>query len=291
VRISRKQFVKSLAGFAGLTSVRQISANPLGLPIGIQLYTVRNDLQRDFQGTLQKLAAMGYGAVEASVTSEGSIDFNGGAPREFKSKLDQAGLLIPSCHFSPPKDDTEWARRIDTAHELKLEYMLCAAPFKTNSLDAWKRASEFFNHLGEQCRDAGLRFAVHNHNAEFRVYEGVIAYDQLLKSTDKNLVEMEMDCFWTTFAGQDPVKYFRQYPGRFPLLHIKDLKTGYSPTTGEFQGNPFVEVGNGVVNWKRIFDAASVAGLKHYYVEQDRWDRPSLESARISVDYLKKLTG
>ncbi len=287
--ISRKDFCKAIAGL-GFASFHGMSASPLGLPIGIQLYTVRNDLAADFEGTLQKLAAMGYQEVEASVSTEGQIDFKGGSPRDFKAKLEQARLRVPSCHFGPPKDDTEWARHIDTAHDLNLEYMLCATPpKKTQSLDAWKRAAEFFNHLGTQCHNAGLQFAYHNHNAEFRVYDGVIAYDELLRSTDQHLVKMEMDCFWITFAGKDPVTYFQQYPGRFPLLHIKDLKPGYKPTTGDFKGNPFSEVGKGVVDWKRIFDAASTAGVKHYYVEQDMWDRPSLESARISVEYLKGL--
>ena len=92
-----------------------------------------------------------------------------------------------------------------------------------------------------------------------------------------------------TLAGKDPVEYMHKYPGRFPLLHIKGLKPGYKPTTGDFQGNPFTEVGNGVIDWKRIFEAAPVGALKHYYVEQDQWDRPSLESAAMSAAYLKKL--
>lgn len=289
VRITRKEFVQSIAGMAGLATARS-AANPLGLPLGIQLYTVRNDLKADFDGILQKLVAMGYQEVEAGVIAKEQIDFNGGSAQEFKSRLDRVGLRIPSCHFSPPSDDAEWARHIDTAHQLGLEYMLCATPpKKTNSLDAWKRAADFFNHLGTQCRKAGLQFAYHNHNAEFRVYNGVVAYDELLRSTDKDLVKMEMDCFWTTFAGKDPVYYFHQNPGRFPLLHIKDLKPGFKPTTGDFQGNPFCEVGSGVIDWKRIFSAASVAGLRHYYVEQDMWDRPSLESARMSADWLKRL--
>lgn len=290
MRISRKQFLKSVAGIAGLVSVREMRASPLGLPIGIQLYTVRNDLRADFDGTLHKLAAMGYQEVEASVASEGQIDFNGGTPAEFTKRLEAAGLRVPSCHFGPPKNDAEWARHIETAHQLNLQYMLCATPpDNTNSLAAWKRVADFFNHLGSLCRNAGLQFAYHNHNHEFRVYGGVTGYDQLLQSTDKDLVKMEMDCFWITFAGKDPVQYFQRYPGRFPLLHIKDLKPGYKSTTGDFKGNPFSEVGNGVVQWKRIFEAAPAAGVKHYYVEQDMWDRASLESARMSADYLKNL--
>ena len=287
--ISRRNFLKSSAGI-GVLSVQDIAARPFGLPLGIQLYTVRNDLMADFEGTLRKLVAMGYQEVEASVASEGQIDFHGGSPVEFKKRLDGVGLRVPSCHFGPPKSDTEWARHIETAHQLGLQYMLCATPPEnTDSLSAWKRAADFFDHLGQMCSGAGLQFAYHNHNHEFRVYDGLVAYDELLRSTDKNLVKMEMDCFWTSFAGQDPVAYFHRYPSRFPLLHIKDLKPGYKPTTGDFDGNPFAEVGNGVINWKRIFDAASTGGLKHYYVEQDQWDRPSLESARMSAAYLEDL--
>lgn len=288
--ISRKEFLKSAAGFAGLLCARDMAALPLGLPIGIQLYTVRNDLMADFDGTLRALIAMGYREVEVGVVSEEQIDFHGGSPREFKKRIDNAGLRVPSCHFGPPTSDAEWDKHIETAHELNLQYMLCATPpDNTNSLDAWKRVADFFNHLGSQCRNAGLQFAYHNHNHEFRVYDGVVGYDQLLHSTDKNLVKMELDCFWMTFAGKDPVEYLHRHPGRYPLLHIKDLKPGYKPTTGDFDGNPFSEVGSGVINWKRIFDAASIGGLKHYYVEQDEWDRPSLESARISATYLKNL--
>lgn len=290
MQVSRKEFLKSIAGLAGVVSVQRASASPLGLPLGIQLYTVRNDLASNFAGTLRKLVAVGYRQVEIGIVSDGRTDFGGGSPRDFRRLLDGIGLQVPSCHFGVPKDDSEWSSGIETAHELGLQYMLCAAPpQRTNSLDAWKQAAEFFNHLGSLCRKAGIQFAYHNHNAEFRVYDGSLAYDELLRSADPDLVKMEMDCFWATFAGKDPVEYLHKYPGRFPLLHIKDLKPGYKATTGDFEGNPFCEVGRGIINWQRIFEAAAQGGLKHYYVEQDLWDRPSLESARISGEYLKKL--
>lgn len=290
MKFSRSEFLKLMAGMAGTAFVPNIWANPWGLPLGIQLYTVRNDLKSNFAGVLGKLAAMGYKEVEAGFTDSGDIDFNGGPVTEFRKMLESAGLRVPSCHFPVPKDDADWGASIERAHKLNLQYMLCAGPpGGTNSLDAWKRAGDFFNHLGTLCRDAGMQFAYHNHNHEFVVYDGVIAYDELLRSTDPALVKMELDCFWMTFAGKDPVEYMRKYPGRFPLLHIKGLKAGYKPTTGHFEGNPFTEVGNGVIDWKRIFVAARLGGLKHYYVEQDQWDRPSLESAAISAAYLKKL--
>jgi sugar phosphate isomerase/epimerase len=290
VKLSRSEFLKLMAAMAGTAFVPKVWANPWGLPLGIQLYTVRNDLKSNFAGVLGKLAAMGYEEVEAGFTDSGDIDFNGGPVTEFRKLLEGAGLRVPSSHFPVPKNDAEWGANIERAHKLNLQYMLCAGPpEETNSLDAWKRAGAFFSHLGTLCQSAGIQFAYHNHNHEFIVYEGVIAYDELLRSTDPALVKMELDCFWMTFAGKDPVEYMHKYPGRFPLLHIKGLKAGYKPTTGHFEGNPFTEVGNGVIDWKRIFEAARVGGLKHYYVEQDQWDRPSLESAAISAAYLKKL--
>ena len=288
--ITRNEFLKSTAGLAGVLFSRgQAVANPLGLPIGIQPYTVRNDLKADFEGTLQKLVAMGYQEIEVS-GGEGYGDFYGHKAPELRKIMDGVGLRMPSCHFGSPKDDADWAKNIEDAHAMGLQYMLSTTHSEwEKSLDGWKRTGDFFNHLGQKCRDAGMQFAYHNHNFEYRVYDGVVAYDELLRSSDNNLVKMEMDCFWTTFAGKDPVEYFHKHPGRFVMLHIKDLKKGYAPTTDGFKGNPFTEVGTGVINWKRIFSAARNEGVKHYYVEQDMWDRPSLESAKMSIDYLKKL--
>ncbi len=281
--LSRNQFLKSVAGGAGaLLSRGRAAANPLGLPIGLQPYTVRNDLKADFEGTLKKVVAMGYKEIEVS-GGEGYGDFNGHKAPELRKILDGVGLRAPSCHYGG-------SRNIEDAHTLGLEYMLSTTHSEwQKSLDGWKRTGDFFNHLGTMCRDAGLKLAYHNHNFEFRVFDGVMGYDELLRSSDKDLVKMQMDCFWITFAGQDPVNYFHKHPGRFALLHIKDLKPGYEPTTDGFKGNPFTEVGTGTIDWKRIFKAAPEAGVKHYYVEQDMWDRPSLESARMSIEYLKKL--
>ena len=122
------------------------------------------------------------------------------------------------------------------------------------------------------------------------VLDGKVAYDEFLRLTDPKLVFMELDCFWTTFAGKDPVTYMEKYPGRFPLLHIKDLKPGFPPSTDSFKGKPYAEVGKGIIDWKRIFQAAPKGGIRFYYVEQDECDRPPIESIRISHDFLNKLS-
>jgi sugar phosphate isomerase/epimerase len=289
--ITRSEFLKLSAGLAALLpTARRATAAPLGLPIGIQPYTVRDSLKADFPGTLRKLYDMGYRELELS-GGRGYGDFYGHKPAELRKLLTDMGWQASSCHYGPPADDAEWARNIEHGQQLHIKYMLCATPPKAGaSLDGWKRTAALFNHLGEMCKRAGMQFAYHNHNFEFRILDGTTGYDELLRSTDNKLVKMELDCFWAVFAGKDPVKYITSNPGRFELLHIKDLKPGYQATTGEFKGNPFAEVGRGIINWKQIFTAASKNGLKRYYVEQDMWDRPSLECARISIDYLKKLS-
>ncbi len=232
---------------------------------------------------------MGYQEIELSY-GPGYDDFYGHPPAELNKILADLSLKAPSCHYRSPADDTVWQSDLEIAHTLGVEYMICSTPPKQpQSQDDWKRVSELFNHLAEATHKAGIQFGYHNHNSEFRLFDGIRGYDILLRETDKNLVKMQMDCFWATFAGADPVLYFEQHPGRFPILHIKDLKPGYAPDTGHFDGNPFTEVGTGIMDWKRIFAAAPKGGVKHYFVEQDMWDRPSLESARISADYLKKL--
>jgi len=157
------------------------------------------------------------------------------------------------------------------------------------SLDDCKRAAENLNKLGEKCQAVGIKLAVHNHNREFRSFEGAIVYDVLLQRTQPELVSFELDCMWCKFAGKDPVEYPKRFPGRFSLLHIKDMKPGFGPSTDKVVGQPFTEVGQGVLDWKPIFAAAPRAGVKHYFVEQDRCDRPPLDSARMSCDYLKAL--
>ena len=136
---------------------------------------------------------------------------------------------------------------------------------------------------------AELHLAVHNHFHVFKSFDGVTGFEVLMKETDPKFVNFELDCFWAVFAGHDPVRLFERYPGRFPLLHIKDMQPGHKPSVDTVEGQPFTEVGRGVIDWKRIFAAAPQGGVKHYFVEQDLCDRPPMESARISCEYLKSL--
>jgi sugar phosphate isomerase/epimerase len=164
-------------------------------------------------------------------------------------------------------------------------------PEERKSLDDYKRHVELFNKIAEQTHQAGMQFCYHNHDFEFQKFDGITVYDYLFKHLDPRLVQFEMDCFWVTHAGQDPVALFKKHPNRFPLLHIKDLKAGIAPSL-EFDARMglFAEVGKGTIDWKRIFAAAPQGGMKHFFVEQDYCEVPPLESIKISYEYLHRLT-
>jgi len=284
---SRRRFLcRTACGAAGLTALseRGLNANPLGLPIGLELYTVRKELEKDFSGTIRKVAAIGYKEVELYAFLKKSA-------AEIHRTLADNGLVCPVAHYDLTLQP-RLAQEIEYAHELGLKYMLVAwlTPEERRSLDQYKRYAEFFNHAGAETKKAGIQFGYHNHNFEFKTFNGVVAFDELLRLTDPQLVKIELDCFWMTWAGRDPVEYMKGDPSRYPILHIKDRKPGYGTSTDVHdKPGPFTEVGRGVIDWKPIFAAAS-AGVKHYFVEQDFCDRSPFESARISYEYLKGLS-
>ena len=284
-----------LAAVAADQKAGLLSAQPLGLPIGLELFTVRNECKQDLPGTLEKVAAIGYKEVEFS-------DFFGKKAAEIRGMVSAAGLVTPSSHTGAyalsPRDQlsevkSRWQAPIEYAVELGVHYLggFVGKVSSPNPLDDYKRLADLMNAAGEECKRAGLQFTYHNLNIEFRKCDGVIPYDWLLAHTDPQTVQLEIDCYWLTRAGRDPVEYFKKYPGRTPLLHVKDRKAGYAPSYTPDPGpGPFTEVGNGSIDWKHIFGAASGGGLKHYYIEQDFCDRPVFDSLKMSYDYIKNLT-
>ena len=284
---SRRRFLRQSAaavtGFGAL-GAGSLRANPLGLPVGLELYTVRNELEKDFAGTIKQVADIGYKEVELYA-------FLNKPAAEIRRTIEDNGLVCPVAHYDmtlAPRLEKE----IEYAHALGLKYMLVAwlTPEERTSLDQYKRHAEFFNRAGAETKKAGIQFGYHNHNFEFKKFNGTAAFDELLRLTDPQLVKIELDCFWMTWAGRNPVSYMKRDPGRYPLLHIKDRKPGMGTSTDvDDKPGPFIEVGRGVIDWKPIF-AAAAAGVKHYFVEQDFCDRPPIDSARISYDYLSRLS-
>lgn len=258
--------------------------------IGLQLYTVRDVLKKNFDGTLAAVSTIGYSEVELG-------DFIDKPPKVMREALNRHGLTAPSTHVPYKSLGEDWPRVIEDSKVVGHTYIV--NPWIDDEVrsqpDGWKRAADVFNRAGEISKKAGIQFAYHNHWLEFiPTPDGKLPYDILLQECDPDLVKMEMDLCWITVGGQDPVKYFARYPGRFPMVHLKDLKKVPALNTvveGRFAGARMAEiadVGTGVIDWKRILSHANQAGIKHYFVEHDNPKRP-IESARVSYEYLDRL--
>jgi len=241
--------------------------------VGVQLYTVRDLMKDDFEGTIAKVAQIGYKEVEFA----GYFSRTG---QQVRDVLDKNGLKAPSTHVQYDELDDKFPSVIETSKEIGLDYIIC--PWIPEELrkspDIWKQASEKFNKCGEQSKKAGMQFGYHNHWFEFLPSNGKMPYDELLAMCDPNLVKMEMDLCWITTTGTDPVKYFEKYPGRFPLVHVKDM-------SGSGQ---IVDVGKGTIDWNRIFAKRREAGIEHFFVENDNPKSP-IEDIKVSYDFLSKL--
>jgi sugar phosphate isomerase/epimerase len=271
------------------------SANPLGRPVGIQLYTVNVPMQENPAGTLKQLREFGFGEVE-------SAGFGKLSSKQFRQLLDDAGLACPSAHLE--FDINNLGAAFENAHALGAKYAASgslrslvaskpavATPKPGMSPDEAKRTAEFANRIGEAAKRAGLQYAYHNHDFEFSDQGGgVIGYDLLLRETDPELVKFEIDCGWMIFAGRNPIDYFKKYPNRFPMIHVKDFLA--APDKSAVAGSAPVmlgaELGHGLVDYKPIIAEAAKAGLQHYFAEQEGpFSRMNqLQAARVDYDYL-----
>jgi sugar phosphate isomerase/epimerase len=266
--------------------------------IGLQLYTVRGEIKKDFDGTLAKVAAAGYKEVELAGFSidTGKVTYFDRSPQELLAALKNHGLMAPSTHVSyQALEPGNFRKVIEAGKVLGHEYIV--NPWIDDAArqgpDGWKRAAQTLNQAGEMSKQAGFQFAYHNHWFEYVPEDGKMPYDILLEDSDPKLVKMELDLCWIMVGRQDPLQYFDRYPGRFPLVHVKDLtKLPPAPTSGgqNFGDNlpEMTEVGSGMIDWKRIFAQSEKAGIKHYFVEHDNPKSP-FESIRSSSQYLAQL--
>jgi len=255
--------------------------------VAVQLYTVRDLMKDDFEGTIAKVAQIGYKEVEFA-------GYFGRTAQQVKDILTKNGLTAPSTHVQYDELDDKFPSVIEFSKTVGMSYIICPwiPEDVRKSPDIWKQASEKFNKCGEQTKKAGMQFGYHNHWFEFLPIDGKLPYDELLKDCDASLVKMEMDLCWIIAAGGEPVKYFEKYPGRFPLVHVKDLKTKPNVTSGGAQNYgdtvDLTEVGSGIIDWKKIFAHSQQAGIKHYIVEHDHPKQP-IESITKSYQYLSNL--
>ena len=287
--MNRRTFLEILTAAAVLPRQLSWAADEHRIEkIGLQLYTVRDQMKADFDGTIAKVASIGYKEVEFA-------GYFGRTPERVRAVIDRNGLTSPSCHVEYAVLSDKWPSVIESSKTIGQSYIVC--PWIPEEIrkqpDGWKRAIDTFNHAGEISKKSGIQFAYHNHWFEFLPVNGKLPYDMLLEQCDPDLVKMELDLCWITVAGADPLTYFNRHPGRFPLVHVKDMKKlpKVSASGGQDFGDSLKDmtaVGSGIIDWKRIFGQSEKAGIKHYFVEHDKAEAP-FESIKMSYDYLSKL--
>jgi sugar phosphate isomerase/epimerase len=272
---------------AGMKSNKSLIQN-----VGLQLYTIREQMKQDPRGSLKVVSEAGYKLLELADYTNGK--FYGFKPEEFRKIVNDLGMEVLSSHINveSASNKTEDAQKIADDHA-KLGAKYAIQPWvesKDRNIPYFEKMVSQLNDAGETMKKNGIKFGYHNHNFEFNKIDGKVPYfDIILPGTDKNLVTMEIDLFWTTKAGQDPVEIFKKYPGRFELFHMKDMYTKvtkpYFDTTGE---TDFAPVGEGIIDFKRILDAKKIAGMKYMIVEQDLTkDGKPFDAIRTSMNNLK----
>jgi sugar phosphate isomerase/epimerase len=311
ITISRRGFLVAGAVF-GAQAMGAGSARPFfrrtGLPIGLQLYTVGEDLKRDFDGTLAAVSKIGYRTVELAGLADHSA-------ADWRLALDRTQLKCPSIHV-PPHSKTgvnldELGALAEVAHTLGIGTVVCpmfniperltaqaqsaeergkmlARLGASMTMDDWKWNSDYLNKKAAALKPYGLRFAYHNHNVELAPVGRSTGLDQLIQDTDPTLVTFEMDAGWVVAAGADPVVLLAAHPNRFSAMHVKDVKASTRPNFS-LQQDP-CEVGQGIIDWKTLLAKAYQANVRQFYVEQEPpFSKPRIEAVGISFNYLNAL--
>ncbi|MDR2039572.1 MAG: TIM barrel protein [Bacteroidales bacterium] len=285
--VTRRNFLKAGAALSALSIL------PVGFScakkkkaIGVQLYSVREDIQKDFDGTIKALVEMGYQRMESFGYRDGK--FFGKTPKELKQYLADLGVTMTGSHTGSgllAEDDTKgwdfWKKNAADTIELGCKWIVQAGyPHQQlKSISDVKRLADQFNKCGEIAKSNGLKFAFHNHVDEFHELEGQIPYDVMIENTDKNLVTFQMDTAQLVYGGFSCHEYVKKYPGRFANWHLKDANP---------DGKGSTEFGKGLVDFEALFAVADIAVLEDYYVEQERYNMTPLEALKYDYDFLNQ---
>jgi sugar phosphate isomerase/epimerase len=288
--VTRRSFIKTTTMASAVVLVKPSLANFNHSYIGLQLYTVRDAMQKDVAGTLARVAQIGYNSVEGTYSNG---QFYGMDAKAFSDLLKKNNQVMFSCHYRLGEDKDNgkemtgtilhgWDKAVDDAKAVGCGYMVCAwlSPTERGNTDHYKLLAGYLNKAGETCKKAGIQLCYHNHDFEFIKDNNQVPYGILLNETDKDLVKFEADLYWVTKAGQDPVALFNAHARRFPLWHVKDMDN-----TSQ---HSFTEVGNGTIDFKNIFKYADKSGLKYFFVEQDSTPGDPFNSITQSIAYVKK---
>ena len=285
-RYNRRSFLATGAAALAASTLPRVSYASAAPPraFGLQLYTVRKVIQADTPGVLAAVRKIGYRSVETFAAQYSS------PAKELRQMISDADLSLPSAHFGY----ADLSQKFDYAKELGAKYIVVGAPpfQKANSADAFKEFAAQYNQWGQEAVKYGMEFGFHNHNIEFQNFDGVTGLEILMKETDPKLVKWQMDCYWVTQAGEDPISMIHKYGSRLQTLHFKDRKPNVPTSTKP--GLPaahFTEVGTGTIDFKAIWAAASAIHIPYFFVEQDQTEIPPMESIKISYDNLKRILG
>lgn len=306
--IKRREFIKtSVAGAAGVFALGTYACGRVGkkqvgqtedsvkaateIGVGLQLYSIRDAMKTDAAASLKKMADMGYRFIEMASYADGK--FYGVAPNEFQKMVEDNGMKIVSSHTSVEAEGvtTASAQQMADAHaEIGVEY--CVQPWieeKDRNPESYKKLIAELNKVGEIVKNVGIQFGYHNHNFEFKPMDGIVPYfDIFMKEMDADLITMELDCYWATKAGQDPVDLFNKYPGRFQLLHFKDMAKQVDEPYFSVEKSDITPVGAGLIDFKRIYEARETAGMKYLFVEDDNQGNGlPFEGVKTSIDNIK----
>lgn len=287
--VTRREFLQQSSIIAAALMVNKTDLFKMHKDLGLQLYTVRDEV-KDLDNALKQIAAAGYTNIE--MFGYNNRQFFGKTVQQMADLLKQNNLKTNSGHYGiadmlHAKDYNwdSWKYLLEDAKTLGQKYI--TIPYlddKHRTADDFKRVAERLNKGGELSKAAGLITAYHNHNFEFVKEGDTTMYEILLNNTDPKYVQFEMDMYWVVYADQNPVDWFKKYPGRFPMWHIKDMEAA---TTVAPKGQT-CPVGEGIINWKEIFAAKKLAGLEYTFVEQEQYRKPVFDCIKTSADYMKK---
>ncbi len=299
--VTRRGFIAQ-AGLlaAGTMLASPAAARPLPYPPGIQLWTVKEDLARDFNGTLRALGRMGYRRVEAA-------GWQGRTPKQFRDAVRAAGLQCPAAHYGLADLIKDTEGTLGFARDVGVQYVIASSPAPSRRLDPakgwsegvieamtladWRSNAEAMERIGRRARAMGMRFGYHNHSAEFLTYERRLPIDEIVRLTDPAHVVLELDIGWVAGAGYDPVEVIQRYAPRIHLLHIKDLVTKERVPGRAVKDERTTVIGQGTLDWPSIFRALRRAPVHSYFVEQEEpFTEPPLEAAAKSLAYLRNLS-
>lgn len=281
---SRKSFLKTsgalVTGLAigtvpFLKACGPAARNEMGF--GVQLYTLRDVIPNDPEGTLRQLSEFGYKQIESY---DGPMGIYWGMGNTgFKQYMDDLGMTMVSSHADVFED---FERKADEAAEIGLDYLICPYVGPQETMDDFRELADQFNEIGEIAQNAGIRFAYHNHDYTFVELEGEMPQDVLMERTDEDLVDYQLDIYWVVAAGEDPAAWFQKYPGRFTSCHVKDITSGDEPES--------TTLGTGTIDYPEVLSVAKENGMEYYIVEQEAYTGTTpMDAVRENAEYMRNL--